>query len=79
MFSETWELELRDLRYSRLLSRVGSLVNRRFGAAYRSLIQGSRCPRSKVATKPTNAYQRLFTFLCFIAISNQLNARSWII
>jgi len=79
MFSEMWELRLRDHRYARLLSRVGSLINRRFGAAYRSHIQGSRSPRFNVAMRPTNPYKRLQTFLSFIAMSNQLNARSWII
>jgi len=59
MFSEMWELRLRDLRYSRVLCRVGSLINRRFVVAYRTHIQGSRCPRFIVAVKPTNEYKRL--------------------
>ena len=66
MFSETRELRLRDLRYSRLLSRVGSLINRRFGAAYRAHIQGSRCPRFNVATNQQthiNVYRYLFVSL----------------
>jgi hypothetical protein len=59
MFSEAREIRLRGLRYSRLLGRVGSLINRRFGAAYRSHIQGPRCPRFNVAMEPTNAHKPL--------------------